>query len=304
MYLFKNEKLNWDDLRLFLSVARSGGLTSSSAESGVSPATLGRRMLTLEQVLDSVLFERSAGGYELTQRGRELVSLAENLEQGAVDIDRWRCDSHSGQAVSVSAGTWTSLFLSRHATDITAVEDDVTLELLVGEADAKLAHRESNLAIRNHRPYRSNLSAQRLGEVVFAIYGSRKMAMENPEVFDERRYRHCQWLVYSSGGNPTPSAQWLERRLAKRAILTCNQPFPLLDAAVGCAGLCVLPCFIGDAESRLVRVSKTIDELTHRQWLISHDAERNNRAIKRIAKRIKLLMQQHSELLAGNRQQG
>lgn len=300
MILFKNEKIDWDDLRLFLAVARSGGLTSSSAASGVSPATLGRRMLALEKTLDVVLFERKAGGYDLTQRGLELVSLAENLEQGAVEVDRWRNQTQRGQVVTVSAGTWTSTFLSRHAGAIAGRGEGIALEILVGEAEAKLVHRESDLAIRNHRPYRSNLTALGLGEVTFAIYGSDALVQGSPEAFDERRYVHCEWLAYSPNRDPTPSAQWLGRRLAKLPAVQCNHPAPLLDAAIGGAGLCVLPCFIGDAELRLLRVSENIDELSHRQWLVSHDAERNNRAVRRVAKRIKSLLHKHSQLFAGN----
>jgi len=44
-------KLNWDDLRLFVAVARAGGLASAEKTTGKSAPTLGRRMLALEAYL-------------------------------------------------------------------------------------------------------------------------------------------------------------------------------------------------------------------------------------------------------------
>jgi DNA-binding transcriptional LysR family regulator len=40
---------DWDDLRLFLAVAREGGLAAAAAITEKSAPTLGRRMLGLEQ---------------------------------------------------------------------------------------------------------------------------------------------------------------------------------------------------------------------------------------------------------------
>ncbi len=60
---------DWDDLRLFLAVAREGGLAAASASTGKSPPTLGRRMLALERRLGLELFERLPRGYALTDQG-------------------------------------------------------------------------------------------------------------------------------------------------------------------------------------------------------------------------------------------
>src|SRR5919106_2322536 len=62
--LMKN--MDWNDLRIFVRVARGGGLSAAAAELGSSPATVGRRMLALEQILARPLFVRRQTGYELT----------------------------------------------------------------------------------------------------------------------------------------------------------------------------------------------------------------------------------------------
>ena len=57
---------NWDDLHLFLAVAREGGLSPAARLTGRSAATLGRRMLALERSMGRELFVRHERGYELT----------------------------------------------------------------------------------------------------------------------------------------------------------------------------------------------------------------------------------------------
>lgn len=44
-------KAGWDDLHLFLAVAREGGLSPAARATGRSAATLGRRMLALERAM-------------------------------------------------------------------------------------------------------------------------------------------------------------------------------------------------------------------------------------------------------------
>ncbi|WP_051337366.1 helix-turn-helix domain-containing protein [Leisingera daeponensis] len=104
-------KLDWDDLRLFLAVAREGGLAAAAASTGKSPPTLGRRMLALERRLGHDLFRRLARGYELTKDGRALVGTAEALESRILSLTTKAASSVP--TVKISAGTWVTV--NRHA---------------------------------------------------------------------------------------------------------------------------------------------------------------------------------------------
>ena len=65
----------WDSFQLFVQVARFGGLTGASASSGLSPATIGRRMLDLEHEIGKALFIRSQKGYSLTADGQDALAV-------------------------------------------------------------------------------------------------------------------------------------------------------------------------------------------------------------------------------------
>jgi len=72
---------NWDDLRLFLAVAREQSLSGAGKVLRLDPATLGRRMARLEKAMQVALFAKSPQGYMLTPAGVQLLERAGHVEQ-------------------------------------------------------------------------------------------------------------------------------------------------------------------------------------------------------------------------------
>lgn len=50
------ERLNWDDLRLFLAVARADSLAQVSKRLGFDISTMSRRLVQLQEDLGGILF--------------------------------------------------------------------------------------------------------------------------------------------------------------------------------------------------------------------------------------------------------
>ena len=76
--------MRWDDLRVFLAVARRGRLQAAGRTLGLDPTTAGRRIAALEAALGTALFERSAEGYALTEAGGGLLAHAQAMEAQAL----------------------------------------------------------------------------------------------------------------------------------------------------------------------------------------------------------------------------
>src|SRR3954469_15777324 len=72
-------EFDWNDVRAFLAVARSGRLTAAAARLGVDHSTLSRRIAALEHALSAKLFDRSPSGYTLTGDGRRLLPIGEEM---------------------------------------------------------------------------------------------------------------------------------------------------------------------------------------------------------------------------------
>ncbi len=76
------ERIDWDDLRGFLEVARGGSLTQASRALKVDHSTVSRRLTRLEQAIGATLFERGRGGVTLTEMGLAVMRRAEELAAG------------------------------------------------------------------------------------------------------------------------------------------------------------------------------------------------------------------------------
>ncbi len=294
-----NETWNWDDLRLFLAVARAGGLARAGTVTGFSAPTLARRMLSLERALGTELFLRRRRGYDLTSAGEELIGLAEAVERAALGIERWCSAADKAPRVRIAAGAWMSRFLARHMASLLEPEERLGIEIVTGIAPADLLRREANLGLRNRRPETPGLAGRRLVRVAFAIYGERGFLSDHPEARDNRRFAACPWIAFSPPGPSLPSSLWLDQQLLSEPLLTCSTAEAVLEAALAGIGLTVLPCFIGDGEPGLLRASSTLADLEHEQWLVSHDDDRHQREIKALAERLTALVRAHSSLFGG-----
>lgn len=276
--------LNWDDVRVFVAVARAGGLAGATVATQLSAPTLGRRIVALERELGVTLFDRHRLGYSLTSAGQELLERSNVLEQGAIAIERWRTAIDPRSVVKIAAGSWTSFFLSQRLEKI--LPDKVRIEFVTGIDFLDLSRREANLGIRNIRPHQMGLAGRKVGQFGFAIYSSHSYVKSNPDAVYEERFEVCEWIMLSSQEGNIPSSAWLERKITRPARMACSYPHAVLGAVAEGAGLCILPCFIGDYDARLVRVSDEIDELANTRWLVSHDDDRHNKPIRQVADRL------------------
>ena len=79
---------NWDDVRLFLAVARAGSMVGAARLARADQSTISRRMAVLQEKLGAKLFERHSRGMGLTETGRLVLSFAQAMEQCTIDIER------------------------------------------------------------------------------------------------------------------------------------------------------------------------------------------------------------------------
>lgn len=261
---------DWDDLRLFLSVARRGGLGPAAADTGKSPPTLGRRMLALERRLGLELFERLPRGYALTDQGRELLARAVELESRIAPLTDPR--GAARPVLKISAGSWVTHLLCRRISALTA-DEAVTLRFISADHVLDIARREAVIGIRNLRPEQPGLAYRRTGRVKFAVYAA------NGDIANWAR-------VLGS----TPSAQWAKQHMGAAPAIEVTHPRSALDLALAGAARAVLPTFIGDAQTSLRRLGPLIDELEHEQWLVTHHEDRFLPHVHRVGGRIHAML--------------
>ncbi|HEY0125108.1 MAG TPA: LysR family transcriptional regulator [Rhizobium sp.] len=281
----------WDAYQLFLDVARGGGLTGAVSSSGLSPATIGRRMLELESQVGRALFQRSQTGYALTGDGQALFDQLLDMEAAARKVDSWQREVQGAAIVRIAAGTWVGWLLSQNMPSICSERDGFRIDLHLAERRASLAHRESDIGIRAFEPEEANLAAIKTGDVAYAAYQARNMRFAGPR----------RWIAVAEEEAISAYLRWPHQTVREAITVTVNRPRSLHDLVLAGAGVAVLPCFVGDLEPRLERVGEEVASLRHGQWIVMNDTDRHRREIRVVVDRMARLLKSHADLFAGNR---
>src|ERR1700761_5315207 len=126
--------MDWDDVRVFLAVARHGSLRAAGRALGLSQPTIGRRLAGFEATFGGpALFDRLPEGLRLNANGEQLVPAAEAVEDAVLTLERRRAAASpvlSG-TVRISTGECAAGFLARFLSGSTtaALPPGITLEL-------------------------------------------------------------------------------------------------------------------------------------------------------------------------------
>ena len=72
--------MDWDDLRIFLHLARTGRMSGAGRALGIDDTTVGRRVARLEQEVGAPLVARAGRRTVITEQGQRLAQAAEEME--------------------------------------------------------------------------------------------------------------------------------------------------------------------------------------------------------------------------------
>ena len=258
--------LDWDDLRMFLAVAREGSLSGAARTLSVNHSTVFRRLNGLEDRLDVRLFDRQPGGYALTPAGDALLEASDRVEAEILAAERalrGRDLQLRGALRVTMPDTIARLLLPILIAPFERRYPDIELELVVSGAFLNLGKRDADIALRPTNAPPETLVGRRVSGIATAIY--RHADCDEPA----SSLSECRWIAPDDSLAHLASARWL-RDLAPPVAIRANTMSGMLDAARAGMGLAALPCFMGDGEPVLRRVRDPIPELETGLWALTH----------------------------------
>ena len=294
--------MNWDDMRVFLAVARDGSLSAAARHLKVTQPTVGRRLGQLESDLGTRLFDRLPDGFVPTQAGEELLPIAEDMEKAAHALQRRQAtlaDTVSG-TVRLSVFEVPAQFVTMHLPAIRANLPEIEIELSVNHMNANLSRREADLVLQVCLPDTPGLIARKLGELSYAVYGSRAYVAATPAARGNKRYQDCEWVAFDDDHVYFDGQTWLREKLAGRApAIRMNNGHAIHDAVRTGAGLGVLPCFAGDSDPDLVRLTAPIQGVESDLNLVVHRDLKRVPSVRAVMDELIRLFKQEAPRLAG-----
>lgn len=268
--------MNWDDLRLFLAVARTGSISGAARQLGVQHSTVSRRMRQFEESLGARLIERKSGGYELTPAGENVKDAASKVEREVLGVDGVLQGLDTGligplrvTAINNMASTVLMPMFASFSTQHPQLE----LNIVVSNVDASLAQREADVAIRLTNSPPDTLIGKRVVTVASTIYGSRTYLERIRQQGTEPKWIGVECCGFHKAWTKQCSDAQSHNFISDDTLLT-------LSAIREGLGVSILPCFMGDTEPGLQRYCAPDPSHNLGLWILLHpDLKRTARVL-------------------------
>lgn len=265
---------DWNNLRGFLGVARSGKLTVAAARLQLDHSTLGRRIAGLEQALETKLFDRSPSGYSLTEQGQRLLPIAEEIERlalGAAEAIGGTAACVEGVVRIGSPEGFGSYFLAPRVAGLKNRHPRLTVQLVAAAALFSLSRRDADIVISPSRPPSGRLIVSKLVDYDLGLYAAPTYLTARPPIESAADLGGHSFVSYIGDLLHHAELDFLQHVAPGGA--TCLESSNLvaqLRATLAGVGLCVLPAFLARGEPGLVRVLAEEVRLTRSLWLTVH----------------------------------
>ena len=251
--------INWEDLRFFRLVAEMGSLSRAAAETGVSSATIARKISRLEKALNAEMFEKTQSGYDLTSFGAQLLERTHSMSLTASDLAVWRDAVLELPLLSIAAPDSFRWFLYKNIRALWNPADNFRLFVEDEVPARKLEHDTSTFLITHEMPKSGNLRVVSLGS-----YTSRLFCRTDFDVGKD-----CNWIGQRSTNRGVVSPP--RHILDDRAWVTiwASSFEGLVALAENGAGRALLPDFVAKSSSHLEPL-KNGPTLNQKVYLVTH----------------------------------
>lgn len=264
--------MNWNELRIFLYVARQGNLVSAGKLLRIDPTTVSRRISALETQLQQTLFERTGDGFVLTSYGRTLLPHAEEMECAVSRIELAsanRKDITGQLRVSVSEGFGT-FFIAPRLSNFTALHPHLSIDLAASSGFLSPSKREADLAILLARPRQGPLKVRKLTGYRLGLYAPSSRPQWHDAATQNLRLADVPIVGYIPDFIYAPELRYLDEiEAGLEATIRCSSINAQREIIAGGAGIGVLPCFMANDDPRLTRVRQDIS-IQRSFWLSVH----------------------------------
>ncbi|QAY79759.1 LysR family transcriptional regulator [Sphingosinicella sp. BN140058] len=242
--------MNWDDLRLFLEIARAGTLTAAAERLGLSQPTAGRRLRALERDIGAALFQRSAGGFRLTDEGEAMFAHVERMEEDSIALERKLLGGARGLegVLRLSASDWfATRILATPLAGFATANPRMTIELLTDSRLLDLGRREADLVFRFVPLGGADIVQRRFVRIAYGAYAAASYIDRCGDPAASADGAGHRLITLDAALDQAADLAWLRGRWPRaRLSFRSNNREAQGAACVHGGGIAVLPRVIGD----------------------------------------------------------
>lgn len=278
--------MNWDDVRIFLAVARTGQILAASKRLGLNHATLSRRLTSLEEALKTRLLIRRPTGCELTAEGEVFLASAERMETEmlAVQANLGHTDAAIAGTVRVGAPDGFGVsFLAPRIGRLIERHPELKIQLVPVPRSFSLSQREADIAITLERPEQGRLVSSKLTDYTLGLYASKAYLEQagRPDSVEalklHPRIGYVEDLIFTASLNFSG-----EIMRSWDASFEISTSIGQTEAVRSGAGIGILHDYIARQYPELIRILPDVS-IKRAYWTIYHESARDLVRVRTVA---------------------
>lgn len=270
--------LDWEDVRVFVALAKYGSLSATARALSVNHATISRRIQSLEAMLGEKLVERRPDGYVLTASGLRILGPAHDMATAAETVAKSRGSEALQGVVRINAPpALTHGFLAEQLAKLSAEHPGIDIDLASDFRYVSLERHEADIALRMSRPLDGDIIAKQLVTAGFGFYGAAaqcQKVMEGKEAI---------LIGFDEANAALPEAVWLAQHFPKaRIAFRASNHFLQAVAASAGAGIALLPHYIARHHPALLKCQLPYSYPSREVWLVSRPQDRKDLLVRTV----------------------
>lgn len=281
--------MDWDRVRIFLEVARTGQILGAAKRLKLNHATVARQLSALEKDLKTKLVNRQTTGSSLTPAGVALLAAAERAESELLRIGSELTSAADSLSGTVRIGAPDGLgnyFLADQLGAFAVANPDLVVQLVPLPRAFSLAKREADIVVTLERPEEGRLVATKLTDYTLSVYAStdyleRAKPIRTPEdLRDHLLVTYIHDIIYSRALDYASTFKELIKRRYE-----CGSVVGQLEAVRAGHGIGILHDYAAQRYPELQPVLPGT-RFTRNYWLVSHPDTNETRSVRELRRYI------------------
>jgi molybdate transport repressor ModE-like protein len=263
--------MDWDNLRIFLAIARAGQILAAAKAVHLNHATVARRLDALEEELGVKLFERRTTGTVLTAAGEKLLTRVERMESELLQAEVGATTNSVSGVVRVGAPDGFGTFhLASTLAKLANAHPALTIQLVPLPRTFSLSRREADIIVTIERPKLGKAIIKKLTDYSLSVYAAKcylkqhGVIQSTDDLVDKLFITYVEDIAYSRALDYTAELSKLMPRHYE-----CGSVIAQMEAVRAGEGIGILHDYAASPHTDLVRILPDM-RFSRTYWLMSH----------------------------------
>ena len=293
----------WDDLKMFLEVARQGSVHAAAKRLRLDHSTVCRRIGRLESLLAVKLFDRSRKGIAVRSEAQGLLKHIEQMDRHAGHLEDAfvRGESTTTQVVRIATMEGiASGYLARRLPALEQFGPGVKIELVSIPQAVDLNRKEADVFLSFFSPDARGLKSALFGTFSLFLYCSKDYLRRHGTPRTREDLDGHVFVGYIDELLAINAVRWLDEVVtAPTMSFHSNSVFAQCNAAVSGLGIALLPTFVGEGVSGLQRILPDKVSVQRDVWVSVRTEQSHLSRIKAATKFLKHIFARDVDFLLG-----